>query len=451
MLMGQKVEASALRVSAVARRLRGHRRRQNQRHAGHDRSEQEKRRRRRRIALAGDDRRSRAPPARHRFRRRRYRHDSRSRLAARIGDDGKDPPMGVDADLTPVKIDNLLPGWVKPAGKPAHATYTLVKTGQSVHIDDLTIAGSGTNVKGSVELDGAERHRVGEFPGVQPVGGRQGLAQGRPRQRRRAARGDARRRFRRHQFREVLACRRGAGQSPSTSRPISISTSSSAPSSATMAKRCAGSISSSTRRSGHIRSFAMNAKIGRDTPLNGDLRLRSRDNHQVIYFETDDAGALVPLHRHVSAHVRRADVGGDGPADAGPPAADRHALYPQFRRARRTRARSHRLRRARPDGTAACSFPNCIANSRACPGAWRCATAWCADRWWARPSKGRSTTSRTTCICAARSCRSTASTTCSGKSRSSGCSSAPAATRVWSASPTRRPVRPARRASRSIR
>jgi hypothetical protein len=36
----------------------------------------------------------------------------------------------------------------------------------------------------------------------------------------------------------------------------------------------------------------MNSKIGRDTPLIGDLRLRARDNHQVVYFETDDAGAL---------------------------------------------------------------------------------------------------------------------------------------------------------------
>jgi hypothetical protein len=47
-----------------------------------------------------------------------------------------------------------------------------------------------------------------------------------------------------------------------------------------------------SRRGGHIRSFAMASKIGRDTPFNGDLRVRSRDNHQVIYFETDDAGAL---------------------------------------------------------------------------------------------------------------------------------------------------------------
>jgi hypothetical protein len=47
-----------------------------------------------------------------------------------------------------------------------------------------------------------------------------------------------------------------------------------------------------SRRGGHIRNFVMTSKIGRDTPLNGDLRVRSRDNHQVIYFETEDAGSL---------------------------------------------------------------------------------------------------------------------------------------------------------------
>jgi hypothetical protein len=47
-----------------------------------------------------------------------------------------------------------------------------------------------------------------------------------------------------------------------------------------------------SRRGGRIRNFVMTSKIGRDTPLNGDLRVRSRDNHQVIYFETDDAGSL---------------------------------------------------------------------------------------------------------------------------------------------------------------
>jgi hypothetical protein len=36
----------------------------------------------------------------------------------------------------------------------------------------------------------------------------------------------------------------------------------------------------------------MAAKIGSDSSLNGDLRLRARDGHQVIYIETEDAGAL---------------------------------------------------------------------------------------------------------------------------------------------------------------
>ena len=30
----------------------------------------------------------------------------------------------------------------------------------------------------------------------------------------------------------------------------------------------------------------------RDTPFNGDIRVRARDNHQVLFLETDDAGAL---------------------------------------------------------------------------------------------------------------------------------------------------------------
>ena len=46
------------------------------------------------------------------------------------------------------------------------------------------------------------------------------------------------------------------------------------------------------RRGGRIRNFLLNAKIGSDSPLNGDLRLRARDGHQVMYIETDDAGAL---------------------------------------------------------------------------------------------------------------------------------------------------------------
>ena len=46
-----------------------------------------------------------------------------------------------------------------------------------------------------------------------------------------------------------------------------------------------------SRRAGEIRSFGLNAKIGRDATLTGDLRGRS-NGRQVIYLESSDAGAF---------------------------------------------------------------------------------------------------------------------------------------------------------------
>ena len=213
------------------------------------------------------------------------------RLAARISDNGKDAPMGVDADLTPVKIDNLLPGWVKAAGKPAHATYTMSKTGQSVHIDDLAIVGSGTNVKGSVEIDGAGDIVSANFPMFSLSEGDKASLKAD-----RASDGALRVAMRGDVFDGINFVKSSlAGVVPEKSKPkqpdldldIKLGTVI-----GNNGETLRGLDLKLTRRSGHIRSFAMNAKIGRDTPLNGDLRLRSRDNHQVIYFETDDAGAL---------------------------------------------------------------------------------------------------------------------------------------------------------------
>jgi hypothetical protein len=46
-----------------------------------------------------------------------------------------------------------------------------------------------------------------------------------------------------------------------------------------------------SRRNGTIRSFALSGKLGRDTPLTGDLR-RPAQGRDVIYLETNDAGAF---------------------------------------------------------------------------------------------------------------------------------------------------------------
>jgi hypothetical protein len=46
-----------------------------------------------------------------------------------------------------------------------------------------------------------------------------------------------------------------------------------------------------SRRNGAIRNFALSGKLGRDTPLTGDLRGRGQ-GREVVYLETNDAGAF---------------------------------------------------------------------------------------------------------------------------------------------------------------
>ena len=47
-----------------------------------------------------------------------------------------------------------------------------------------------------------------------------------------------------------------------------------------------------SRRGGAITSLALNAKLGRDTPLIGDVRGRGNNGRPVVFIETNDAGAF---------------------------------------------------------------------------------------------------------------------------------------------------------------
>ncbi len=51
------------------------------------------------------------------------------------------------------KIENLLPGWVKPAGKPARAMFLMTKDKNAMRFDDVLIDGQGVLAKGTAELD----------------------------------------------------------------------------------------------------------------------------------------------------------------------------------------------------------------------------------------------------------------------------------------------------------
>src|SRR5579864_1674062 len=70
-----------------------------------------------------------------------------------IGKIGGDTRLGIDADLTQLKLDNILPGWVKTVGKPTHATFNVVQKPQSTRLEDIVIEGAGVSIKGSLEVD----------------------------------------------------------------------------------------------------------------------------------------------------------------------------------------------------------------------------------------------------------------------------------------------------------
>jgi hypothetical protein len=209
-----------------------------------------------------------------------------------VGGDDKDPRLSVQADLTPVKIDNLLPGWVKPAGKKALASYTLVKTDKSTRFDDLIIEGAGASVKGSLELDQSNDIVSANFPVFDiSVGDKASLKADLANDGvlHVVMRGDV---YDGANF--VKSAMAGAEKSKhDTSKEADLDLDVKL---GTVVgyngETLRGLDLKLGRRSGRIRSFRLNAKIGRDAPLLGDLRVRARDNHQVVYFETNDAGAL---------------------------------------------------------------------------------------------------------------------------------------------------------------
>ena len=85
------------------------------------------------------------------------------KLAGRLSAD-KESRIAVEADLTQAKIDNLMPGWVKPSGKPNRATFTVVSKDKATRFEDVVIDGSGALVKGSAELDSSGDLVSANFP-----------------------------------------------------------------------------------------------------------------------------------------------------------------------------------------------------------------------------------------------------------------------------------------------
>jgi hypothetical protein len=211
------------------------------------------------------------------------------KLNGRLGGEG-DCRLAVEADLTQARVDNLLPGWVKAAGETARATFTLINKPQGSRFEDVVIEAANTSLKGVLEVDSSADVVSANFPVFN--------LSNRDRATLKAERGlDGTLRVvvrgelydGRGFIRSALAGASNTQQQSDKDVDLDIKLTTVA---GFNGETLRGLDLRLSRRGGVITSFALNAKIGRDTPILGDLRGRGTNGRQIVFVETSDAGAF---------------------------------------------------------------------------------------------------------------------------------------------------------------
>ena len=212
-------------------------------------------------------------------------------VTGRVGaSSDRDGRFSIEADLTSAQIDGFLPGWVKQAGKPARATFMLTTKPQSTRIDDLLIEGAGGGVKGVIELDGSGELQSAVFPSYGfSDGDRMSLKVERAPDGtlRVVMRGDA---YDGRGFVKTMTGGPTATQPGKRQPDVDIDMKLGAVVGFNGEALRSLELKMS-RRAGEVRSLGLSAKIGRNAALTAGLRSQS-GARQVIDVETADAGAL---------------------------------------------------------------------------------------------------------------------------------------------------------------
>jgi hypothetical protein len=202
-----------------------------------------------------------------------------------------DSHIGVDADLTGVKLDNLLPGWVKTSGRAAHLAFNVVPKPQSMRFEDISVDGSGISIKGSLEVDQNGDLMNLNFPTYAPSDGDKASLKadrGPDGAVRVTIRGDV---FDGRGF--IKSAISGKEADPKTKAKNSLDFDADVKLGAVIGfdgEAMRAMDVKASRRNGVIKSFSLTGKLGRDTPLTAELRGRG---HEMIYLDTNDAGALL--------------------------------------------------------------------------------------------------------------------------------------------------------------
>ena len=230
------------------------------------------------------------------------------KLNGKIASGDHDSRVGVDADLTALKLDNVLPGWVKLPGKTSRATFNVVPKAQSTRFEDIVIEGGGTSIKGSLEVDQNGDLMNANFPVYSPSDGDKTqlkAERGPDGVLKVTMRGDV---FDGRGF--LNSVKSGNSKdADSKSKMKSVDVDVDVKFGAVLGANGEALRSVDTkfsRRNGAFRSFTLTGKIGRDTtPLSADLGRIGRDTptvadlrgrwqgREVVLLETKDAGAFL--------------------------------------------------------------------------------------------------------------------------------------------------------------
>jgi hypothetical protein len=208
------------------------------------------------------------------------------------GHDGENR-FGIEADLTAARIDNLLPGWTKLGGKATKVTFNAVQKPQGgTRFEDIVIEGSGTLIKGVLEIDDKNELVSASFPTFSPSEGDKATLKAE-----RGPDGTLRVTMRGDVF-DGRGLIKGAmsgrdANAKDKAKGVDFDLDVKLGALAGFYGEALRSVELRlSRRGGAIKTFTLNGKLGRDTPLMGELRSRGGGGREAMYVETNDAGAF---------------------------------------------------------------------------------------------------------------------------------------------------------------
>jgi Protein of unknown function/AsmA-like C-terminal region len=243
------------------------------------------------------------------------------KLIGKIGGPDRDSRMGIDADLTQLKLDNILPGWIKTPGKSSRAVFNVVQKQQSTRLEDIVIDGGGVLIKGSLEVDQNGDVISANFPTYSPSEGDKTSLKAE-----RASDGTLKITMRGDVFdgrgflKSAISGKEADAKSKTKNYDYDLDVKLGAVAGSN-GEALRGVDVKMSRRNGTIRSFALSGKLGSNTtPLTGDLRGRAQGARDVVYLETNDAGAFF---RFTDTYAKM--MGGQLQLAMDPPTVEPHA------------------------------------------------------------------------------------------------------------------------------